>query len=80
MPTTDKSPDTDKSSRSLGRPLGATEWAYLLGLLFLAVGIAIQFSIGTALIVVGGILTVTSIGTSFFVTWLAAPSQQPKEK
>ena len=41
-----------------------------LALLF--VGLALRHGIDVALIVVGAILTTTSVATSFFVTWLSA--------
>ena len=72
------SPATPKKSRSLGRPLDATDWSYLLGLILLAIGISLRVSVETALIVVGAILTFVSCAASFFVTWLSAA--RPKEK
>ena len=57
---TNKSPKSTNSSRSLTDRLGATEWLFLLGLLFLCIGIAIEFSPVWALIVCGGLLVATA--------------------
>lgn len=55
---------TDKPSKITARSpsvqLGATEWLYLLGLLFLSTGIAIEFSPVWALIICGGLLIATA--------------------
>jgi hypothetical protein len=43
---------------------------YGLGLLFLLFGLLLQWGVAIALIVVGAILIIVSIATSFFITWL----------
>jgi len=44
---------------------------YFAGLLFLFAGLAVVYSWGIALIVLGAVLTGVSILSSFFVTWLS---------
>lgn len=50
--------------------------AYLAGLLFLFSGITLEFSWGTALIVIGAIVTGIGIATSFYVTWLSSRTKK----
>lgn len=58
MPET--TPKTTKRSRSFAIGVGVTEVIYLLGLIMLAAGISLAFSIAWALITVGGILLFTA--------------------
>jgi hypothetical protein len=48
------------------------EVTYWLGLGMLFAGVALRVSTATALIVAGAIVLVTSVASSFFVTWLSA--------
>ena len=57
---TDKSPKSTSVSRSLGIPLGATEWLFLLGLLFLSIGVFFLFGWAWALTIGGGVLLATA--------------------
>lgn len=57
---TDKSTANSKISRSLGIPLGATEWLFLLGLLFLSIGVLFLFGWAWALTIGGGVLLATA--------------------
>lgn len=52
------------------------ELVYVAGLLFLFSGVAVVFSLGMALLVLGAVLTGINIATSFFVTWLAVKEQK----
>ena len=57
----EQTPQTTSSSRSFAIGIGVTESIYLLGLLLLAIGIALKFDLPTALIGVGALL----VGTAF---------------
>ena len=57
---TDKSTANSKISRSLGIPLGATEWLFLLGLLFLSIGVSFLFGWAWALTIGGGVMLSTA--------------------
>lgn len=57
---TDKSTANSKISRSLGIPLGATEWLFLLGLLFLSIGVSFLFGWAWALTIGGGVVLATA--------------------
>ena len=57
---TDKSTANSKISRSLGIPLGATEWLFLLGLLFLCIGVSFLFGWAWALTIGGGVVLATA--------------------
>lgn len=57
---TDKPPKSTSASRSLGVPLGATEWLFLLGLLFLSIGVSVLFGWAWTLIIGGGVLLATA--------------------
>ena len=54
------------------RSLDKNEVSYWLGLILLFIGLRQGVSTATALVVVGSILTLVSIITSFFLTWLSA--------
>lgn len=58
MPETTLKPK--KNSRSFALGIGVTEVIYLLGLVFLAAGMYLAFSIAWALIAVGAILLFTA--------------------
>jgi polyferredoxin len=51
----EESPASKKNSRSLTIRLGATEWLFILGLLLLASGISLSYSIPTAMIFCGAV-------------------------
>lgn len=52
----EETPQTKSNSRSFGISIGVTESIYLLGLLFLAIGVSLKFDPPTALIIVGVVL------------------------
>lgn len=60
MPMPNKSPNTSNGARTLGSPLGATEWLFLLGLLLLSCGSFFLFGFAWALFISGGILLATA--------------------
>jgi len=51
------------------RTLDRNEVTYWLGLLLLFAGLALRVSVETALIVVGAVLAVESVMTSYLATW-----------
>lgn len=59
-------PKLDKPSR-----FNRNDLVYLAGLVLLFTGIALEYTLGWALLVTGVVLTGVSIATSFFMTWLS---------
>lgn len=53
------------------RSLDRNEVTYWSGLLLLFVGVGLSVSVATALMVVGGVLTVESVITSYLATWIS---------
>lgn len=58
------------------KALDRADFVYLTGLLLLFAGIALEFSFGAALMAIGAIVTIVSIATSFFVTWLSSRAKK----
>lgn len=47
------------------------EAAFWIGLVMMFIGFSLSVSIATALIVVGGVIVVESVSTSYLATWIA---------
>jgi hypothetical protein len=52
-----------------------SERSYWLGLLLLFIGLALDVSVATALIVVGAVVAGESVITSYLATWIATRKQ-----
>jgi hypothetical protein len=63
------------------KSLDRNEVTYWLGLLLLFAGLAVRVSVETALIVVGAVLAVESVISSYMATWMGiVMSHQRKPK
>ena len=56
----------------------SNDLVYPAGLVFLFAGVAWVFSLGMAFLILGAVLTLVNIATSFFVTWLAVTVKEKK--
>ncbi len=61
-------------------PIDRNEVTYWVGLALLFVGLAIHVSAATALIVIGAVIIVESIITSYLATWLSLRDQPAVKK
>lgn len=62
------------------KSLGQNDVTYVAGLICLFAGLTIYFSIATALIVVGAVMTAESVITSYLATWLSLRDQTAVKK
>lgn len=56
----EQSTENPTSVKSLGSPLGITEYIFILGLLFLATGSFLVFGVEISLLIIGSALVVTA--------------------
>lgn len=62
------------------KSLNRNEVTYWVGLALLFVGLSLRVSVATALIVIGAVITLESVFTSYLATWFSLRDQSSVRK